>query len=219
MFLHFHKLTTELFNSIKTQQINVFNASVDSNANCLCRALGAIKSARVQRPVLFNRGLCAAGQWFLWLRQPLKALGRRRYCACLPAQLCSACQWMSNSMLILKLGHYNSWGGMCAAEEIRVKRGHLLTSVAVTVMLCHMSVSRSSGLASVIFPSSTLMLNCLSRSVCRSMKYLQSHQKFEAKLFRNRRSISCRGFVVLCNRAASIRQTCRCVSFKTVGNQ
>lgn len=44
MFLHFHKLTTELFNSIKTQQINVFNASVDTNANCLCHIVGAIKS-------------------------------------------------------------------------------------------------------------------------------------------------------------------------------
>lgn len=55
----------------------------------------------------------------------------------------------------------------------RVRRGYSLTSVAVTVMLCHMSVSRSRGLANVIFPSSTLMLNCLSRSVCRSMKYLQ----------------------------------------------
>lgn len=28
MFLHFHKLTTELFHSIKTQQISLFNASV-----------------------------------------------------------------------------------------------------------------------------------------------------------------------------------------------
>lgn len=48
MFLLFHKLTTELFNSIKTQQINVFNASVDSNANCLCHTLGVIKSTGLQ---------------------------------------------------------------------------------------------------------------------------------------------------------------------------
>lgn len=56
MFLHFHKLTTELFNSIKTQQINVFNASVDSNANCLCHIPGAIKSDGLQRAVLFYSG-------------------------------------------------------------------------------------------------------------------------------------------------------------------
>ena len=54
---------------------------------------------------------------------------------------------------------------------------YLRTSVAVTVMLCHISVSRSNGLANVIFPSSTLILNCLSRSVCRSMKYLQIERK------------------------------------------
>lgn len=54
---------------------------------------------------------------------------------------------------------------MLSMGEQRQREGYLLTSVAVTVMLCHMSVSRSSGLASVIFPLSTLMLNCLSRSV------------------------------------------------------
>lgn len=63
MFLHFHKLTTELFNSIKTQQINVFNASVDSNANCLCHTLGAIKSAGLESSsILLNGELCEAGQ-------------------------------------------------------------------------------------------------------------------------------------------------------------
>lgn len=155
MFLHFHKLTTELFHSIKTQQISLFNASVGSNANCLCHVLGAIKSAGLQSATLSNRGLCVAGQWFLWLRQLTKSLGRRRYCTCLPAvRSLSSC--------------------LCTG----VRRGYLLTSVAVTVMLCHMSVSRSSALASVIFPSSTLILNCLSRSVCRSMKYLQRQQIF-----------------------------------------
>lgn len=101
MFLHFHKLTTELFNSIKTQQINVFNASVDSNANCLCHTLRAIKSAGLQSTILLHRGLCVAGQWFLWLRQPLKLLRKRRYCTCLHAVFSSACQWMSNNMLNL----------------------------------------------------------------------------------------------------------------------
>lgn len=38
MSSHFHKLTTELFNSIKTQQMNVDNASVDFRANCLCHS-------------------------------------------------------------------------------------------------------------------------------------------------------------------------------------
>lgn len=85
MFLHFHKLTTELFHSIKTQQISLFNASVGSNANCLCHVLGAIKSAGLQSATLSNRGLCVAGQWFLWLKQLTKSLGRRRYCTCLPA--------------------------------------------------------------------------------------------------------------------------------------
>lgn len=41
MFLHFHKLTTELFHSIKSQQISLYNASVGSNANCLCHVLTA----------------------------------------------------------------------------------------------------------------------------------------------------------------------------------
>lgn len=205
MFLHFHKLTTELFNSIKTQQINVFNASVDSNANCLCHTLGAIKSAGLQSTILLSRGLCVAGQWFLWLRQPIKSLRGRRYCTCLPA-----CQWMSNNMEILKIGHYNSWGMMFMERENRVRRGYLLTSVAVTVMLCHMSVSRSSGLASVIFPSSTLMLNCLSRSVCRSMKYLQ-RQLIIRNLSHNsvvthHCSIFCNPLGVVANRALSIKR-------------
>lgn len=60
--LHFHKLTTELFNSIKTQQINVFNASVDTNAYSLCHILEAIKSAGLQSAVMLNRGLGVAGQ-------------------------------------------------------------------------------------------------------------------------------------------------------------
>lgn len=51
---------------------------------------------------------------------------------------------------------------------------HLLISVAMIVMLCHTLNSLSSGVASVIFPSSALMLNCLSRSVCRSMENLQN---------------------------------------------
>lgn len=41
-------------------------------------------------------------------------------------------------------------------------------------MLCHIFVSLSSGVAKVIFPSSALMLNCLSRSVWRSMENLQN---------------------------------------------
>lgn len=49
-----------------------------------------------------------------------------------------------------------------------------LVSVATIVMLCHVFVSLSSGVARVIFPSSALMLNCLSRSVCRSMENLQN---------------------------------------------
>lgn len=51
---------------------------------------------------------------------------------------------------------------------------YLLVSVATIVMLCHIFVSLSSGVAKVIFPSSALMLNCLSRSVCRSMENLQN---------------------------------------------
>lgn len=51
---------------------------------------------------------------------------------------------------------------------------HLLISVAMMVILCHTLSSLSSGVASVIFPSSALMLNCLSRSVCRSMENLQN---------------------------------------------
>lgn len=105
MFLHFHKLTTELFNLIKTQQINVFNASVDSNANCLCHTLWAIKSAGLQSAILLSRGLCVAGQWFLWLRQLMKLFRGTRHCTCLPVLpgfLKLACQWMS--MLILKMG-------------------------------------------------------------------------------------------------------------------
>lgn len=49
--------------------------------------------------------------------------------------------------------------------------------MAVTVILCHISVSLSRGLANVIFPSSTLMLNCLSKSVCLSIKYLQKETR------------------------------------------
>lgn len=56
------------------------------------------------------------------------------------------------------------------------KKSHkyLLVSVATIVMLCHIFVSLSSGVAKVIFPSSALMLNCLSRSVWRSMENLQN---------------------------------------------
>lgn len=166
MFLHFHKLTTELFHSIKTQQISLFNASVGSNANCLCHVLGAIKSAGLQSATLSNRGSCVAGQWFL-LTEATHKVARKKKILYLP----------SCSSKFVKLFVY------------RVRRGYLLTSVAVTVMLCHMSVSRSSALASVIFPSSTLMLNCLSRSVCRSMKYLQRQQIF--------RNLSQNSFAVL----------------------
>lgn len=57
MFLHFHKLTTELFHSIKTQQISLFNASVGPSANCLCHLLRAIAMV-CKVPVLSSRGLC-----------------------------------------------------------------------------------------------------------------------------------------------------------------
>lgn len=56
----------------------------------------------------------------------------------------------------------------------RNKPRHLLISVAMMVMLCHTLNSLSSGVARVIFPSSALMLNCLSRSVWRSMENLQN---------------------------------------------
>lgn len=61
-----------------------------------------------------------------------------------------------------------------AHKEEMNKPRHLLISVAMIVMLCHTLNSLSSGVASVIFPSSALMLNCLSRSVCRSMENLQN---------------------------------------------
>jgi len=102
MFSHFHKLTTELFNSIKTQQINVFNASADSNANCLCRTLGAIKSAGLWSAILLNSGLFVAGQWLLWLRQH-KVVEKKETLYVTPNTSPvfkeRACQWMSNSMI------------------------------------------------------------------------------------------------------------------------
>lgn len=58
----------------------------------------------------------------------------------------------------------------------RNKPRHLLISVAMMVMLCQTLSSLSSGVASVIFPSSALMLNCLSRSVWRSMENLQNRE-------------------------------------------
>lgn len=58
-------------------------------------------------------------------------------------------------------------------RTVRVLK-HLLVSVATMVMLCHVLVSLSRGVARVIFPSSALMLNCLSRSVWRSMENLQN---------------------------------------------
>lgn len=61
-----------------------------------------------------------------------------------------------------------------AHKEEMNKPRHLLISVAMIVMLCHTLNSLSNGVASVIFPSSALMLNCLSRSVCRSMENLQN---------------------------------------------
>lgn len=224
MFLHFHKLTTELFNSIKTQQINVFNASVDSNANCLCHTLRAIKSCGLQSTILLNRGLCVPGQRFLWHRQPLKLLGRRTKKKKRKDTVRVSLQlsvWRANKCLIvcwIWTGHYNSWGTTCTAgSENRVGKGHLLTSVAVTVMLCHMSVSRSSGLASVIFPSSTLMLNCLSRSVWRSMKYLQSHGKCEPKTLSGG---TFTGPVVLwLTKPSPSGETCRFMHITAIGNQ
>lgn len=61
------------------------------------------------------------------------------------------------------------------SKELKISmHKYLLVSVATIVMLCHIFVSLSSGVAKVIFPSSALMLNCLSRSVCRSMENLQN---------------------------------------------
>lgn len=144
MFLHFHKVTTELFHSIKTQQISLFNASVGSLLIVCATFSEQLKAlvCKAQHCQTEDCVLQVSGSFDLdSLRRHKKML--YLLCCCLKfVKLC-------------------------------VQKGYLLTSVAVTVMLCHMSVSRSSGLASVIFPSSTLMLNCLSRSVWRSMKYLQ----------------------------------------------
>lgn len=115
MFLHLHKLTTELFNSIKTQQINVFNASVDSNANCLCHIHGAIKSAALQTAALLSGGSCVAGQWFLWLRRPMKSLRRRRHRTCPPAVLgvradeCLIVRWFEKGTWKLMRGDVTYW--------------------------------------------------------------------------------------------------------------
>lgn len=54
-----------------------------------------------------------------------------------------------------------------------VFRFDLLISAAITVMLCHSSVSRSRGFEVNIEPFPELMLNTLSISVCRSTEYLQ----------------------------------------------
>lgn len=136
-------------------------------------------------PYCRNRGLCAAGQWFL-----LTEVAQRKKRSCTWTSCSSqfffflffkiSVQTVSGITMILEIGNWNPRGRNCAHQG--GGRFYLLTSVAVTVMLCHMSVSRSRGLASVIFPSSTLMLNCLSRSVCRSMKYLQRDNRLSENL-------------------------------------
>lgn len=99
---------------------------------------------------------------------------KRRLCVscCSYSLLKLVCQLVANSLLTCRTLQLMR-RIVCIEHEKKVWEEYLLSSVAVTVMLCHTSVSRSSGLANVIFPSFTLMLNCLSRSVCRSIKYLQ----------------------------------------------
>lgn len=64
-----------------------------------------------------------------------------------------------------------------------VFRFDLLISAAITVMLCHSSVSRSRGFEVNIEPFPELMLNTLSISVCRSTEYLQIQRKWLAECF------------------------------------
>lgn len=45
--------------------------------------------------------------------------------------------------------------------------------MATTEMLCHLDVSRSSAFSVVMVPFVESMLNSRSRSVCRSMEYLE----------------------------------------------
>lgn len=52
----------------------------------------------------------------------------------------------------------------------------LLISVATTEMLCHLDISLSRAFSVVIVPFTESMLNSLSRSVWRSMEYLQEQK-------------------------------------------
>ena len=52
-----------------------------------------------------------------------------------------------------------------------------LISVAITVMLCHSSVSRSRSFDVKIEPFPESMLNILSISVCRSTEYLKMQSR------------------------------------------
>lgn len=53
----------------------------------------------------------------------------------------------------------------------------LLISVAITVILCHSSVSRSRSFDVKIEPFPESMLNILSISVCRSTEYLKMQSR------------------------------------------
>lgn len=64
-----------------------------------------------------------------------------------------------------------------SVENIRNMRLHLLISVAITVILCHSTDSRSRSFDVKMEPFPESMLNILSMSVCRSTEYLKRQGK------------------------------------------
>lgn len=56
------------------------------------------------------------------------------------------------------------------------RKTKLLISVATTEMLCHLDISLSRAFSVVMVPFTESMLNSLSRSVWRSMEYLQEQK-------------------------------------------
>lgn len=74
--------------------------------------------------------------------------------------------------------YYGFHGGKIIKTITDIKKQQLLISVATTEMLCHLDVSRSSDFSVVIVPFTESMLNSLSRSVWRSMEYLQEIMQF-----------------------------------------
>lgn len=83
-----------------------------------------LKAPGLQRTILSNRGLCVAGQWFLWLVQPLELLGKRQISHVSPLRFSVLRANECQTACSISTGHCNS---RCMHGRRQQRQGGSLT--------------------------------------------------------------------------------------------